>query len=101
SPRRDRADHLGALRQLCGRSHARTQHHPRRATQTSRIDCAVKQYNMKVAARFEQPAHAHGKTAKIDGLFTLNFPITETSHIAFAHSLVTTTRKIGLGRNLW
>jgi DNA-binding XRE family transcriptional regulator len=60
---------------------------------------------MKVAARFEQPAHAsfymrlllthHGKTAKIDGLFTLNFPITETSHIAFAHSLVTTTRKIG------
>jgi len=60
---------------------------------------------MKVAARFEQPAHAsfymrlllthHGKTAKIDGLFTLNFPITETSHIAFALSLVTTTRKIG------
>jgi len=60
---------------------------------------------MKVAARFEQSARAsfymrlllshHGKTAKIDSLFTLNFPITETSRIAFAQSLVTTTRKIG------
>jgi len=60
---------------------------------------------MKVAARFEQRAGEsfymclllshHGKTAKIDSLFTLNFPTTETSHIAFAHSLVTTTRKIG------
>jgi transcriptional regulator with XRE-family HTH domain len=60
---------------------------------------------MKVAARFEQSARAsfymrlllshHGKTAKIDRLFTLNFPFTETSRIAFSHSLVTTTRKIG------
>src|SRR5262245_6678965 len=60
---------------------------------------------MKVAARFEQSARAsfymrlllshHEKTAKIDSLFTLNFPITETSRIAFAQSLVTTTGKIG------
>ena len=74
-------------------------------TQTSRIDCAVKQYNMKLLCALSN-LHAHrstcaydflimGKLQKIDGLFTLNFPITENSHIAFARSLVTTTRKIG------